>query len=229
MSVIGTVVIAVVMLCAVAGAVGACFNDQKGIGKEFIAGLHAIGPIFIPVAGIMAALPYLSHLVEVAVGPLFATIGADPAMAATSIIAVEDKPGPLRALEIAGYIGLMLAGAFPLVYMIQQFLARPIEWLGQKIGLERTGAAGILATVANILAMFRLVREMRPKDKVLNISFAVCAAFLFGDHLSFTANFQPNLILPVLLGKLGGGMVGFLLAHWLCVPKALELEQLQST
>jgi len=73
--------------------------------------------------------------------------------------------------------------------------------------------------------MFRLVQEMRPKDKVLNIAFAVCAAFLFGDHLAFTANFQPNLILPVMLGKLGGGAFGFGLAYVLSVPKALELEK----
>jgi ethanolamine transporter len=46
----------------------------------------------------------------------------------------------------------------------------------------------MLATTANILAMFRLVKDMRPRDKVLNIAFAVCAAFLFGDHLAFTTN-----------------------------------------
>jgi ethanolamine transporter len=71
--------------------------------------------------------------------------------------------------------------------------------------------------------MFRLVREMRPRDKVLNIAFAVCAAFLFGDHLAFTANFQPNLVLPIVAGKLAGGVAGLVLAHYLAVPTALKL------
>ena len=79
--------------------------------------------------------------------------------------------------------------------------------------------------LTNILAMFRLIREMRPQDKVLNIAFAVCAAFLFGDHLSFTANFQPNLIPAVILGKLGGGIFAILLAQRLSVPKALKLAR----
>ena len=74
--------------------------------------------------------------------------------------------------------------------------------------------------------MFRLVKEMRPPDKVLCIAFAVCAAFTFGDHLAFTTNFQPTLLLPILAGKLTGGICGFLIATWLCVPKALELEKL---
>jgi len=120
----------------------------------------------------------------------------------------------------------MLAGAFPMVYLLRKYFGGPLERLGSKIGLSAVGSAGMLATIANILAMFRLVRFMPPKDKVINIAFAVCAAFLLGDHLSFTANFQPTIILPVLVGKLIAGFVAIGLAYWLSVPKALQLEQL---
>ncbi len=119
----------------------------------------------------------------------------------------------------------MLSGAFPMVYLMKKHLAGPMERAGRKLGLSAVGAAGILAAAANILAMFRLVRDMPPKDKVVNIAFAVCAAFLFGDHLAFTANFQPNLLVPVLAGKLGGGIFAVWLAFRLSVPKALELEK----
>ncbi len=101
-------------------------------------------------------------------------------------------------------------------------------WNAEAVGLEEAGAAGLLATVANILAMFRLVKDMRPKDKVLIIAFAVCAAFSFGDHLAFTISFQPKLVSSIMIGKLTGGLCGFALAYWLSVPKALELERLDS-
>ena len=70
----------------------------------------------------------------------------------------------------------------------------------------------------------RLIGDMPARDKVLAIAFCVCAAFSFGDHLAFAANLQPSIILPLLLGKLGGGICGFVIALWLSVPKALELE-----
>jgi ethanolamine transporter len=35
---------------------------------------------------------------------------------------------------------------------------------------------------------------------------------MFGDHLAFSANFQPTIILPLLLGKLAGGIAGFAIA-----------------
>ncbi|MGM9956445.1 MAG: ethanolamine utilization protein EutH [Peribacillus sp.] len=395
MELIGTSVIYVIMACALVGAIAAIKNPDQGLGKEFMDGIHTVGHIFVPAAGIMASIPYLTIFIDKLVGPFFNLLGADPAIAATAILASDmggyqlanalkgsyegwimalivgymagativfsipmglamldkrdhkymalgimsgvltipigalissvlvvlfntdirteisttadsthefalaygqiflnllplllfvvaiaaglkffprmmisgfmifgraldaliklvlvfsiieiftgifstvfggwgfhpimaDEKDQFRALETAGYIGIMLAGAFPMVYLLRKYAARPLELGGRKLGLSSTGSAGILATVANILAMFQLIRYMPPKDKVINISFAVCAAFLLGDHLSFTANFQPNLILPVLAGKFLAGVCAIAFAFWLSVPTALKLEE----
>ncbi|MBE7928465.1 MULTISPECIES: ethanolamine utilization protein EutH [Pseudomonadaceae] len=392
---IGNYVLYVIMFCAVLGAIAAIRDSEKGLGKEFMEGIHATGHIFVPAAGIMASIPYLTVMIESVFGPFFDALGADPALAATMIIAsdmggyhlasalaaskealimalitgfmggativfsipmglamldkrdhkymalgimsgiltipigvmiasailvfsnpmvrevvatngeatyqlamglgsvfanllpiiifvvalalglrflpdmmikgfiafgrgmdaliklvlvfsiveyftgfftivlggwgfdpiIADAEDQTRALETAGYIGIMLAGAFPMVYLLRKYFGGPLEALGSKVGLSAVGSAGMLATIANILAMFRLVRFMPPKDKVLNIAFGVCAAFLLGDHLSFTANFQPTIILPVLIGKILAGFTAVGLAYWLSVPKALQLEQ----
>src|SRR5690606_38131591 len=66
-----------------------------------IEGLHSIGPIFIPVAGIMASIPYLSEFIRFAVGPLFAAVGADPSIEATTLIA-GDMGGYQLADALAG-------------------------------------------------------------------------------------------------------------------------------
>ena len=64
-------------------------NQETGLGAEFVSGLHSIGPIFIPVAGIMASIPYLSIFVSSVFGPIFESIGADPAIAATTLTAID--------------------------------------------------------------------------------------------------------------------------------------------
>lgn len=107
-----------------------------------------------------------------------------------------------RALEVAGYIGLMLCGAFPLVYLIQRYLAKPMEKIGHFFGLSQDATTGILAASANVLALFAMVDKLSAKDKIQTLAFSVCGAFLIGDHLAFTANFQPSLILVVMAGKL---------------------------
>ena len=51
-----------------------------------------------------------------------------------------------------------------------------------------------------------MVKDMNERGKVINIAFAVSAAFVFGDHLGFTAGFAPELLTAVIVGKLVGGI-----------------------
>lgn len=391
----GNYVLYVIMACAVLGAFASIINDESELGREFLEGLFSIGPIFVPVAGIMAATPYLASFVKAIFGPAFSAVGADPAIAATTFIAVDmggyqlaealadtkeswimamvtgymagativfsipvglamidkkdhkymalgvmsgiltvpigvfvtsailslskasvrgvistdaeatyqlalgfgqilsnllplivicilialglwlipdkmvkgfiwfgkimdaaikiilvfsiveyftgvftkifgawgfnpiiaDAQDQFRALEIAGYIGIMLAGAFPMVYLIKKYLSKPLEAIGKRLGFSSIGSAGILAGAANILALFRIIKDMPAADKVKTIAFSVCSAFLIGDHLAFTANFQPTMILPVMIGKLTAGIIAVGIALKLSVPKAVALEK----
>ena len=50
---------------------------------------------------------------------------------------------------------------------------------------------------------------------MVNIAFAVSAAFVIGDHLGFTAGFAPEMIGPMIIGKLAGGVSAVAVAMWL--------------
>ena len=47
-----------------------------------------------------------------------------------------------------------------------------------------------------------------------NIAFAVSAAFVFGDHLGYTAGFAPEVLPAMIVGKLTGGISALALAWW---------------
>jgi len=392
---IGTIVVYIIMACAIAGCLASVIKPESELGQQFVAGIDSIGPIFLPVAGIMASAPYLTAFVSAVFGPAYSAVGADPAMAATTFIAVDmggyqladalaetreswimamvtgymagativfsipvalkmlekrdrkylalgvmsgllaipigvlvasaiiavshpmvreivstnadatyqlalswgqigvnlipliiicvalaaglkfkpdamikgfivfgrvmesalkivfvlvvveyftgvwstlfgsfgfdpiiaDEEDVFRALEVSGAIGMMLCGAFPMVYLIRRYLAKPLAKIGGAVGLSSDATAGLLAGSANVLALFSMVKDLRAKDKVICMAFAVCCAFLFGDHLSFTANFQPNLIVVVLAGKLAAGICAIVFAKLLAVKKAEQLER----
>lgn len=78
---IGTVIVYIIMICAVLGAIGAIRDAEYGIGKEFMNGIHTVGHIFVPAAGIMAVIPYLTWFISHFISPIFEFIGADPAIA----------------------------------------------------------------------------------------------------------------------------------------------------
>ncbi len=114
-----------------------------------------------------------------------------------------------------GAIAIVLAGAFPLVFVLTKVLRRPLLAVGRKLGINDAAAAGLIASLANSIAMFGMVKDMNERGKVVNIAFAVSAAFVFGDHLGFTAGFAPEMIGPMILGKLTGGISAVALALWL--------------
>lgn len=392
---IGQVIVYIVMACAVIGAIFAIKDEDSGIGGEFMMAFRQMGDVFIPLAGMMAAAPYIAKFVELVFGQLYGAIGADLAMAPGLLIAIDmggyqmanalssspegwimgalncymfgpiiaftipvgfsmlekrdhkyfalgimagilsipfgvlissailkyshtplrgmvstsseadlflhlqwsqillnilplavfcvilalllrfltdicvkvficfgngltaaikislvlaivetntgflsrifpwwgfapiiaDETDIMRALEVTGFIAIMLAGAFPLVYLIRRFCEKPLEKAGSKLGFSSVGSAGIVAAAANLLAMFRLLPDMEPEDKVKNVAFGVCGAWLLGDHIAFTANFQPNLLGILMIGKLLGAIIAIFIAKFIAVPVARRYAQ----
>lgn len=390
MQIISDGVIYIIMACAVVGCIASIFRPESELGEQFMEGINSIGAIFLPVAGIMAALPILTVVITNVLAPLFGVFGADPSIAATTFLAVDmggyqlaeslvqtkeawimattigymagativfsipvalkiidkkyhrqmslgvmigfitipigvfitnvlimlinpvvreivstdaasdyvlsmtlmmivqnllpliiiclllafglwkfpeamikgfsgfkkgvdaftkivftlviveyftglfsnlfgtrpfdpiiaDAIDQNRALEVAGYIGIMLCGAFPMVYLIQKYLSKPIEKISSKVGLSASTATGILAASANVIALFSMIDDdMKDYGIIAVIAFSVCGAFVIGDHLAFTANFQPQLIVPLLIGKLTAGIIAVVISYKVFRPK----------
>ena len=112
-----------------------------------------------------------------------------------------------EGFETVGTIAIVLAGAFPLVYVLTRVLNKPLMALGKLLGINEPASAGLIASLANSIATVGMVKDMDDRGKVVNIAFAVPAAFVFGDHLGFTAGFAPELLPAMIVGKLVGGVV----------------------
>ena len=124
----------------------------------------------------------------------------------TGIVLIPVMRPISEGFEIVGEIAIVLAGAFPLVYALTSLLRKPLIKLGKSLGVNDAAAAGLVASLANSIATFGLVKQMDPRGKIVNIAFAVSAAFVLGDHMGFTAGFAPEMLVPMILGKLAGGV-----------------------
>ena len=145
------------------------------------------------------------------------TVGLAAAIveALTGFVVIPGMAPISEGFATVGTIAILLAGAFPLVFVLTKLLRRPLMAAGKWLGINDAAAAGLIASLANSIATFGLVKEMNPRGKVVNIAFAVSAAFVFGDHLGFTAGFAPEMIGPMIVGKLAGGISAIAVALWL--------------
>ncbi len=355
--------IVVMAAFAALGALDRIFGDRLGLGKEFEAGILAMGSLAMAMLGIIAIAPVLASLLRPVIVPVFSFLGADPAMFAGSILACDMGGGPLAAaltdnadaavlgglitgsmlgatvvftipvamgileagdrgamakgilcgivtipvgvfiggiaagfpvamvarncvpiviiaalialglwkaegamirgfglfgkgvtalitaalaaaiaeeltgftvipgmeslsvgFETVGAIAIVLAGAFPLVFAVTRLLRKPLMALGKRLGINDTAAAGLVASLANSIATFGMVKDMDGRGKVVNIAFAVSAAFVFGDHMGFAAGFAPAYMGAMIAGKLAGGISAIAVALLLTRKDGLRAD-----
>ena len=125
----------------------------------------------------------------------------------TGLVIIPGLAPLSEGFETIGAIAIVLAGAFPLVFVITKVLKKPLLKLGRLLGMNDIAAAGMVATLANSIPMFGMLKNMDARGKVLNVAFAVSAAFVFGDHLGFAAGFAPEMLGSMIVAKLTAGVL----------------------
>ena len=126
---------------------------------------------------------------------------------------------------IVGNVALMLAGAFPMVSVITKICRGPLQKFGKCLGINEVSSAGLLVSLANSIPMLATVSDMDRRGKVMNTSFAVSAAYVFGDHLGFVAGYMPDMIVPVIVAKLTAGITAAAVAFYFSSPSRLKTRK----
>jgi ethanolamine transporter len=136
-----------------------------------------------------------------------------------AIVIVKGMAPISEAFAIVGGIAIVLAGAFSLVYLLTKYLGKPLGKMGELLGMNKEAAAGMVATLANNIAMFSIMKNMDDRGKVINVAFAVSAAFVFGDHLGFVAGIDKSMITAVIVAKLVAGISAVVIAYFVAPPR----------
>ena len=120
--------------------------------------------------------------------------------------------------EIILFAATVMSGAFPMIYVLQKILTKPLGKIARKTGMNEVSAAGFLTTVATSVATFDQMKKMDGKGILLNSAFAVSAAFLLTDHLAFTVAKNPDILPGLMVGKVVAALFSLAVA-WLVEKK----------
>ena len=142
--------------------------------------------------------------------------------ALTGIVVIPGMAPIHEGFAVVAEIGLVLAGAFPLMHVLTKVLNKPLMGMGKLLGMNETAAAGMVAALANTIPTFGMIKDMDPRGKVLNMAFLTSAGFVFGDHLGFTAGFNSEMIVPMIVGKLVSAVSAVAVAMFMLKGKKLE-------
>ena len=130
----------------------------------------------------------------------------------TGIVLIRGMLPIDEGMNVVINIGIVLLGTFPMLTLIINLLDKPLRKLGRYIGLDSTSVAGIIFSLANSIPVFKMLKDMNNKGKIVNIAWLVAATSTLGAHLGFTAGVESKMIIPVILSKLSAGVFAIMIA-----------------
>ena len=134
--------------------------------------------------------------------------------ALTGVVLIPGMAPISDGIEIVGFIAIILLGTFPVLHLVVKLLEKPLGKVGQKLGMNAVGAAGIVITMANSIPVYKMMKDMDVRGKVINTAWLVPATAALGDHLGFTGGVRPDMITAVVLSKVAAGVLAILVAYW---------------
>lgn len=125
-------------------------------------------------------------------------------------------------LLVAGQIGIVLAGALPMLLWLNRVFQGPVKRMGNAIGLDKKESIAFIASLANVIPSISMLNEMSNKGKFINAAFIVTGGAVLGDFIGFAASVNHKMIIPMLIGKATAGIATLILANILA-PKIIPI------
>lgn len=135
--------------------------------------------------------------------------------AAQSIANIQLIPNlaPIEdAMKTVSSIGVVMLGSLPAAELLRRALSKPLMRLGRRLGIKDSSLAALLVGFVSITPALAMMKEMDQRGQTMNAAFSVCAASALAAHLGFTLSAEPQMLMPLLLTKLFGGILAAVLA-----------------
>lgn len=131
----------------------------------------------------------------------------------TGITVIPGMPSIMEGMATASGIAVVLLGSLPLMELILRILDRPFQAAGGRLGLDAPSVAGLLFSCVSVLPVYRSLKDMCPRGKIMVTAASVSLISVFAAHLGFTVQADPGMLVPVILAKLISGVLAAALAY----------------
>jgi ethanolamine transporter len=185
-----------------------------------LAAVLALGLKFIPEAMVKGCMVFGQFITIV----IYIGLAAAAFEHLTGVVVIPGMADIMEGMSAIAGIGIVLLGTFPVLTILTKVLDKPLNQAGQKLGLDKTSAAGLVFTLANSVPVYTMMKDMNKKGIIVNTAWLVPATAALGDHLGFTAGVEPSMITPVVIGKLAAGVIAVCLALFMCRGMDQEKE-----
>lgn len=118
---------------------------------------------------------------------------------------------------VVGKITLVLAGAYPMMEVLNRLLGRYFNRIGALLKINASSVTAVVGNLATNLLVFGSFKQMNDKGKVLCTALGVSCAFIFGGQFAYVASVER--------GMTGAFFIQKLVSGFLCVAAVIIFDK----
>ena len=118
-----------------------------------------------------------------------------------------------EASEIVVRIGLFLAGAYPMLKVVEHLVIRYCRPIAKVLKVNETTIVGMIGSLASNLLTFAEIEHMDHKGKVLASAVAISGAFVLGGQLAFVSTLSSEMVIPFIVSKISGAVLAIIIVQ----------------
>ena len=127
-----------------------------------------------------------------------------------------------ETVALVGKITLILAGAYPMMEVLNRLFKKHLEGIGNRLGVNSASVAAMIGNLASNLLVFGIFQQLNSRGKVLCTALAVSAAFMLGGQFAYAASVEPGMTGAFFVSKIVSGIISIFLVLYLPVRKGPE-------
>lgn len=108
---------------------------------------------------------------------------------------------------VVGKITLVLAGAYPLMEVLNRLFGRYFQKIGALLKINAPSVTAVVGNMATNLLVFSGFKQLNDRGKVLCTALAVSCAFIFGGQFAYVASVEPKMVGAFFIQKLVSGFL----------------------
>ena len=121
---------------------------------------------------------------------------------------IPDMDPLMDSMLLVCQMTVTMIGMLPVMELLSRLLKSPLTWIGSRMGLDPVSVSGLIFSLVSCAPVFPMMRRMNTRGQILNGTWAILLAAVFGSQLGMAMSACPEVLPAMFAGKFAAGITG---------------------
>lgn len=124
------------------------------------------------------------------------------------VVLIPGMDSLMDSMMLVCQMTVTMIGMLPVMELVSRLLKKPLTRIGSRLGIDAVSISGLLFSLVSCAPVFPMMKQMNPRGQILNGTWAILVAAVFGSQLGMAMSACPEVLPALIAGKFAAGIVG---------------------